>query len=361
MKTCAKCLLPDTYPAIKFNNNGVCNFCVDYKPYNYLGPEALRERISSILRDKKDRNSKYDCVISLSGGRDSSYLLYYFVIILKLKVVAYSVDNGFIPQQTLDNLRRMTQILKVDLIVERHNYLQKCFKHYAASWCRRPSAATVGLLCTGCRLGLDLGLMNFLTKNRIPLKAVGGTPFEGMGFKLNLLKSNPESTSAGSIVLGYLSEIARNPKWLMNFHSLNYQAKEYYYHFFKKISYQPQVNISPFHGYIKWNEKEIIATIQNELEWKKNPESESTWRGDCDIATIKNFLYKRMLGFNDKTDGLSCLIRDNQVRREEAVRRLQQEDNISEKLIENICIRYDISYSALINGLNKYYKNWKEN
>ena len=56
MQRCVKCILPETYPGITFNEEGICNHCVDLKERTYLGEEALKKEIESYLDSRKDRN-----------------------------------------------------------------------------------------------------------------------------------------------------------------------------------------------------------------------------------------------------------------------------------------------------------------
>ena len=349
MKRCTKCILPENYPRITFNKEGVCNHCITYEEREkreYLGGEVLRKEIDSYLKKKEGRNRNYDCLLALSGGRDSSYLLYYLVKVLNLRVLAYSVDNGVIPEQTKVNMKNMTDMLNVKLVIEENDLLKKCLKHTISSWMHKPSMAMVELLCTGCRLGIQRGSVNFAKKNQIPVTISGGTPFEYPDYRENIMKINPNGGNF-SRILGYLSNIIRNPKWIMNYTYLTTQIKEYLYYFHSEriIKKSELLRIAPFKTHIRWEEKEIIPTIENKLGWEKNPNIESTWRSDCDIALLKLYLYKKALGFNDKDDGLSHLIRDNQIRREEALDRLNKEGEIPEKIIKEILDNLGFNYS----------------
>ena len=359
MKRCIKCIQPENYPGITFNEEGICNHCINYKERKYLGGDALKMEIDSFLKTKKDRNDNYDCVLGLSGGRDSSYLLYHLVKFLNLKVLAYSVDHGFIPELTKKNMKNMTDILNVKLVVEEHNYLKKCIKHHILSWMHRPSPAMIGVLCTGCRIGIDMGILNFTKNNNIPVIIIGGTPFENTSYKFDIMKINPNSKKITSFILGYLSHVIRNPKWILNSTCLITQIKEFYYHYYRKIlnGEKNQLKIEPFGSYIRWNENEVISTIENELNWKKSANTESTWRGDCDIALLKLYLYKKTLGFNDKDDGLSSLIRDGQITREEALERLKKEGEIPEEVIKNIFDKFGLNYPNLEIALRKAREN----
>ncbi len=348
MSRCANCILPNNYPGISFDESRICNHCVNYKRPTYLGMEAMKKEVEAFLMAHEGRNADYDCVLGLSGGRDSAYLLYLLEEVADLRVLAYSVDNGFVPEQTKENLRVMTGTLGVKLVIEDHELLRKCIRHHMASWMMNPSPAMVGLLCTGCRLNMDAMIKDFAARNGVPVIVRGGTPFEGQGYKFNIMRTDPNSRGMKSFVLGYLSNIMRNPMWILNTTCLTTQVREFYYHYYRKIHRrEDQMIISPFWSYIEWREEDVIKTIENKLGWKKNPNTESTWRGDCDIALLKLYLYKKTLGFNDKDDGLSSLIRDGQITRDEALDRLEKEGDVPEEAIVDILDKMDLKYSNL--------------
>lgn len=345
MKRCTNCILPENYLGITFNDEGICNHCSNYKEREYLGGDALKREIEQFLHNKRDRNKDYDCVVGFSGGRDSSYILYYLKKILNLRVVAYSADNGFIPEQAKLNMKNITDTLNIKLVIEKHDYLKKCIKHTALTWMHRPSLPMIETFCTGCRLGVNRGILNFVQKNKIPLIIYGGTPFEHPYYRVNLIKLNPYGGNR-SMILGYLCQIIRNPRWIMNATYLDMQIKEYFYFFTKqKIAEKSgMLRITPFMNYIHWKEKDIISTLEDELNWQKNPTVASTWRGDCDIALLKLYVYKNVLGYNDKIDNFSHLIRDGQLTREEALARLSKEEEVSENAIKEICDNLELNY-----------------
>ena len=65
--------------------------------------------------EKEDLNQKYDCVVGVSGGRDSTFLLYYIKKILKLRPLAVHYDNGFDSDTSVSNILNICQKLDVDL------------------------------------------------------------------------------------------------------------------------------------------------------------------------------------------------------------------------------------------------------
>jgi hypothetical protein len=344
--------LPDSYPGITFDELGICSQCNTSTVLRYEGGEALRDRILSFLESYASRNSDYDCVLALSGGRDSAYLLYYLAQVLSLRVVAYTVDNGFMPDQTRANLHSMADILNVDLVFRESPYLQRCIAHHIRSWMHRPSPAMIGLICTGCRLALDTCIPQFAQNQRIPVIISGSTPFEGYSYKERLMSLDPNNESKYAFVLGYLARVIRNPRWIMNRACLATQAQEGYSHFLQRGSRGRRLlRISPFYRYIRWEEQEIISTIEDKLQWRVNPDIESSWRGDCEIALLKLYLYKRTLGYNDKDEGLSHLIRDDQISREEGLRRLAVEGEVPEEVIRGLFARLGLDFADLEEAL----------
>ena len=79
--------MPGTMPFIEFDGDGVCNYCRTYVPYKPLGLDALRELVAPFRSRKKDQP---DCLVAVSGGRDSCYGLH----VLKAELGLNPVDRS---------------------------------------------------------------------------------------------------------------------------------------------------------------------------------------------------------------------------------------------------------------------------
>jgi hypothetical protein len=317
---CKKCILPRNYAGAVFNEEGVCDYCMDYVSPQYLGESKLKDDILEILKERK--SGEYDCIIGLSGGRDSTYLLWFIVKKLQLKPLAVFVDSQLIPPETLLNIKKTVSILKVDLVVKKHDFLLKTVRHYLQSWRKYPNPASLITLCTGCRLGLEKFISEEARLRNIPIVFSGGTPFEKGYFKQNLVSSKKNKKLP--FLLGYGKQILKNPSLVSNLTCLKIQIDEYF-HVLWKLRKPGYVRFYPFSNYIRWEEKKIEETLKNELDWKKYPGLASSYRGDCEVGIIRQFLYDKMLGYNDKEDHLSWLIRDNQISRAEGLERIKKE------------------------------------
>lgn len=114
---CSRCVLDDSVKDIVYDANGVCQFCHFYDKHlaeikRDFTPQALEELMAAIKEDGKDK--KYDCVVGLSGGIDSSLLVYQAVKRFGLRVLAVSLMNGAETPEAKHNIQRLTRYLKLD-------------------------------------------------------------------------------------------------------------------------------------------------------------------------------------------------------------------------------------------------------
>ena len=85
--------MPDTALGVTFNEEGLCPLCANFEKHTPKGEQALREEIESYV--KATESNQYNCVVGVSGGRDSSYALYFAKEILGLKPIGVHNDTGF--------------------------------------------------------------------------------------------------------------------------------------------------------------------------------------------------------------------------------------------------------------------------
>jgi N-acetyl sugar amidotransferase len=118
MKTCTKCVSDTTIKDIVFDEQGVCSLCKLHDvfeaehPLNEVGALQLEKLIAKIK--KSGKNQTYDCIIGVSGGRDSTYLMY-VAKKFGLRPLAVHVDNGWNNEIAVHNIKTTTEILGIDL------------------------------------------------------------------------------------------------------------------------------------------------------------------------------------------------------------------------------------------------------
>jgi N-acetyl sugar amidotransferase len=119
LKICSRCIYDERVPSITFDEKGVCNYCkqIDTLVESYgTGSKKGEDELNSIIEQIKieGKGKKYDCVIGVSGGTDSSYMVYQ-AIQWGLRPLAVHYDNTWNSSIATENIRKVLGKLKVDL------------------------------------------------------------------------------------------------------------------------------------------------------------------------------------------------------------------------------------------------------
>ena len=87
MKKCTSCVLPETHETIAFDNKGVCNICTQVNVQKENIDWVQKRKDLDVLIEQYKGKNDYDCLVPFSGGKDSTWAVYYLVKVLKLKVL----------------------------------------------------------------------------------------------------------------------------------------------------------------------------------------------------------------------------------------------------------------------------------
>lgn len=112
MKYCNKCVQPDTRPGIVLNDKGICSACIGHEEkWKKIDWQARRKQLESILEEFKSRtHSNYDCIIPVSGGKDSVYQVYMMTKVFNMRALTVTykyADRTALGQKNLDNLMKL--------------------------------------------------------------------------------------------------------------------------------------------------------------------------------------------------------------------------------------------------------------
>lgn len=133
VKECKNCINTTKNPSITINEEGLCNVCADYKKkFNKDSLKKELEFVKSMIKNKK-----YDCMVGLSGGKDSSAMLY-TVKELGFTPLAFSFQIGYnkMSDSIKNKIKRITQNLEIDYeMIDIHKYIsdidKECFRQMA--------------------------------------------------------------------------------------------------------------------------------------------------------------------------------------------------------------------------------------
>ncbi|MCD6599816.1 MAG: 7-cyano-7-deazaguanine synthase, partial [Dehalococcoidia bacterium] len=175
MKRCTKCILPANFPGIAFGRDGVCSYCLHHKSIAVRGESEL-ERILAPYRGK---GRVADCIVTISGGRDSAYVLHQIVKKYQMNVLAVTFDNGLLTPEAHRNWRHFQDALGV-----RHHVIQakkEAFRKDIAknlhAWLKKPSLLMIPIFVSSDKIA-EIYVNKFARQNDIPFIIRGGCEIE---------------------------------------------------------------------------------------------------------------------------------------------------------------------------------------
>jgi len=309
MNRCLKCILPANLPGVTLDQNGNCNYCNFFED-NYVNnlnnsTEKMQEIFEKILDRLRGRN-KYDCMVPISGGKDSSYVLYILVKKYHMKVLAFNHDHGFQSPQALKNIEKAVNRLGVDFIQykPRLDMMYKLFRTFLLR---------AGEFCTACNMLGEASMNRFAKQNKIRIIFTGNSQRMSSGIEGISPAVYYDRKYYFNVLKGYM-----NRKQVENFVSPPYFIKGLR----RIIGVGPEpVNVLE---YLRPNLKDIYNTLETELGWE-NPGNQIE-HGDCLLDPVKNFLMYKKWGCSEITGIYSALIRNGQICREEALERAAAEE-----------------------------------
>jgi asparagine synthetase B (glutamine-hydrolysing) len=351
LKRCTKCLLPETFPYIIYDKEGVCSYCNNYHKKDFKGEAALTWVADSFRR----KDGKPECLVPFSGGRDSSYALHYVVKELGLKPIAFSYDWGMLTDLARRNQARMCGSLGVEHILVSADIRKKRdnIRKNVTAWLKRPDLGTIPLFMAGDKQYFYYA--NLLMKqNNLELSVLGENLLETTDFKSGFCGIKPDFRKGNTYSLspaGKLKMIAYYGKqYLLNPAFINSSLfdtldsfKSYY------IIKHRNLNI---YDYLKWDERTIADVLINKYDWETDPGTRTTWRIGDGTAAFYNYLYYIVAGFTENDTFRSNQIREGDLKREDAFKMSLEENSPRWDSIQWYCRTIGIDFEQAIQTIN---------
>jgi glucosamine--fructose-6-phosphate aminotransferase (isomerizing) len=322
LRRCTKCVLPETMPFIAFDARGVCNYCNHYRPMSLKGEAALHEFVATLPRHK----GKPDCIVTFSGGRDSSYGLHYLKKELGLTPIAYSYDWGMITDLGRRNQARMCGQLGVEHILVSADITKKRenIRKNVAAWLKKPDLGTIPLFMAGDKQYFYYA--NELMKHTgINTVAFCANPLEKTDFKSGYcgVKPNFSDKSVYKLSLAAKVQMAMYyaKRFLINPAFINSSLFDTVFAFSSYYVMDHQF-LSLF-DYIRWDEDKINETLLGEYDWEVATDTKSTWRIGDGTAAFYNYIYYAVSGFTENDTFRSNQIREGMLTREAALKKIE--------------------------------------
>jgi glutamine---fructose-6-phosphate transaminase (isomerizing) len=319
VRRCTRCILPETMPFISFDKEGVCNYCRNYRLRNASRPKEELFKLAEPYR----RATGSDCIVPFSGGRDSCYALHLVVNELKMKPVAYTYDWGMVTDLGRRNISRMCSVLGVENIIVAADIEQKRrnIAMNLKAWLKSPHLGMISILTAGDK-HFFRHVETIKKQTGINMNLWGVNPLEVTHFKAGFLGIPPDFEEKRVYSHGVMKQL--------RYHVLRFKAMlespgyfnsslwdtlsgEYYRSFTNKTDY--------YHifDYWRFDEKQIDETLTNQYDWERAVDTNTTWRIGDGTAAFYNYLYQSVAGFTEHDTFRSNQIREGDMRRDEAL------------------------------------------
>ncbi len=340
MNRCSKCILPDSLENSHFNQKNECHWCqTGFPNYEPKGIEKIHDKII------KNPNEAYaDCLVGLSGGKDSSYTLYKLVKELGYKAEAFTYIHEGTADFSLENAKNVCKQLGVKhhIVTLKNQAHLKSFQDYFISWMENPTAVSAGMTCVACK-HLHIFGYKLAVERHIPNIVWSSSPHEYAPFlaiKPKQDKSNPfkrEGLTKGFIKL--LDQSVHSPKFtkaLLKNLSVSFWGTISAFPTSSYLKYRfPKVNSVMFYDYEDWNPIHIKREVMEKLDWRIPQEIKEDWHSDCIFNIFKEYMFQKMYGVSYTDALLSNEIRYGIISREEAMRDLKiSKENFSKAINE---------------------------
>ena len=332
---CTSCVMDTTDKMIVFDEQGVCDHCNTYYdkvvPNWHTGQRGKKELDKILSRIKKDGKGKdFDCIIGVSGGFDSSYLVHLAKCQFDLRPLVFHVDAGWNSEIAVNNIQRLIDKLGLDLFTdvidwEEMKDLQLAFFKSGVSHIDTPQDHA--FFATMYKFASKYRVKNILTGANLSTECIRN-PLEWMYYQSDSiqLKDIHRKFGAQKLKSFPLTSILWHKVWLP---------------YVKGIKVHRPLNYVP---YIKEDAKELLV---REYGWKPYPQKHFESRF---TRFYESYWLPMRFGYDVRKVQYSSLILTGQMNRDEALAKLQCppycEDEINNEF-EFIANKLDISVDEL--------------
>ena len=358
IRRCSRCVLPETFPFISFDPNGVCNYCSGYQQKFDISNESKNKTtFLESIEKYRSQGGKPDVLVPFSGGRDSCYGLHLIKREFGLNPITFTYDWGMVTDLARRNIARFCGQLGVQNILVSADIRMKRdnIRKNVSAWLKRPDLGMVPLFMAGDKQ-FYLRLSELKKQTGIKLNIWSVNPLENTDFKVGLCGVRPDFNKkrvdqlSGLNKVRLLSYYGRglllNPRYLNS--SLTDTASAYFSYYI-----EPRDDFCSLFHHLVWNEEVVNKIIVGEYEFERALDSTSTWRIGDGTAPFYNYIYMTARGFTEFDTFRSNQIREGQISRREALAAIVVENRPRVEGLRWYLETIDIDFNDAISAVNK--------
>ncbi len=316
-KYCNRCCLPDTVEGIQFDEMGICRACQSHEQKMHINWDEREKKLRELLESYKSKSGdNYDCIVPISGGKDSCFQLHVLVKKYGMKPLAVTFNHNWYTETGKFNLWNILEKLNVDHVMFTPNraLINKLTKR---------SLSKIGDSCWHCHAGVGSFPLQAAVKFNIPLLVWG------------------ESIAENSARASYFDPVHYDPEYFLrvstkvkpdNMTGGDITSKDLHCFQNPSLDDMKKTGIVGIHlgDYIFWDNERQKEFVQSEYGWREH-EVEGTYKryksNECKMPGVHDYTKFLKRGYGRATDHASWDVRAGLLTREEAFEIAKREDS----------------------------------
>ncbi len=325
LKRCSRCLLPETHETIVFDDDGVCNVCLNQDTKRSVDWDSKRADFEKLLDEYRGKYD-YDCIVPFSGGKDSTFTLWALVKEWNLKPLVVSFDHGFMRPGVIENRNRTFRILGVDHLNFKPNWK-------VVQLVMRESLQRKGDFCWHCHTGIFAYPMHVALKYQVPLIIWGEPSAEYTAYY-----SYDEPEEVDERRFNRFINLGINAEDMLGMLHDRPEGKWVTARDLKPFTYPDVRELRKLRArsvclgsFIPWDVRRQTELIQKELDWRGDvvegvAANYPYEKIECSVQGIRDYLKFAKRGYGRTTHLASIDIRNGRLEREEGLQLALEHD-----------------------------------
>ncbi len=316
MKYCTRCCMPESNEGIKFDEMGICQACQSAEQKIHIDWTEREKQLRELLDHYKSLDNDYDCIVPISGGKDSTFQLHVITQVYNMRALAVTFSHNWYSETGKKNLENAIEKFNVDHIMftPNRNLINKV---------ARQSLFKIGDACWHCHAGVGAFPLQIAVKYRIPLLIWGESIAEMSGrathydpvlrFDRDYFTKVSAKVYPEQMVSDYI-----NLRELAPFKLPSYEEIE-------------EVGVIGIHlgDYIFWDDERQMEFVRDVYDWEEDV-VEGTYKQyksvECIMPGVHDYTKFLKRGFGRGTDHASADVRAGLLTREEGMELAKKHD-----------------------------------
>lgn len=308
LQYCQRCCMPETNEGIQFDEMGICQACQSAEQKMHINWVEREKQLRAFLEEYKSKSgNNYDCIVPISGGKDSTFQLHVLTQVYKMKPLAVTFSHNWFSETGKYNLQNALERFNVDHIVFTPN-------RDLVNRLAKASLYAIGDSCWHCHSGVGAFPLQVAVRFKIPLLVWGESICETSGrasYFAPVTKFDRD----------YFTRVSAKvyPKGMIG---KDISAKDIYPFELPEFEEIDKVGVVGIHlgDYIFWDDERQMEFVRDTYGWRED-KVEGTYKRyksvECKMAGVHDYSKFVKRGFGRATDHASMDVRAGLLTREE--------------------------------------------